>query len=108
MPIERVTHSLLLVLSAMLADPSGEHYGYGIARTTGLAGGTVQPIMARLEAEQWLSSRREDIDPRAEGRRPRRLYRLTTLGLRAAEKILDEHRDRLVAPVLPSWIGSSK
>lgn len=99
MAIKRVTRTLLAVLQVLLDDPSDEHYGYSVCKATGLAGGTVQPILARLEAEGWLTSRREDIDPRVEGRRPRRLYTLTADGQRAAARLLAERSIRAGAHV---------
>jgi DNA-binding PadR family transcriptional regulator len=48
----------------------------------------VHPILARLEGVGWLQSRWEDIDPRTEGRPPRRYYRLTAEGAQAAQGAL--------------------
>jgi DNA-binding PadR family transcriptional regulator len=54
--------------------------GAEIARTTGLASGTLYPILFRLEKSAWLQSEWEDINP-SEAKRPRRrLYRVTALG----------------------------
>ena len=106
MPIERVTRPLLLVLDVLLGDPDGEHYGYGVTKATGLPGGTVQPILGRLEAEGWLTSRREDIDPHLEGRRPRRFYKFTPLGQREAAQLVQERADRL-AVLRPNLGGAA-
>ena len=38
------------------------------------------PILLRLEHEGWVTSRWEDVDPRAEKRPARRYYRLTAGG----------------------------
>ena len=64
-----------LVLEALLADPERELYGLEIGDKAELRSGTVHPILVRLEGVGWLQSRWEDIDPRAEGRPPRRDYR---------------------------------
>ena len=77
-----------LVLRALLADPIRELYGVEIGAAAGLPSGTVHPILARLEGVGWLSSRWEDIDPRAEGRPARRYYRLTAEGLDLARAAL--------------------
>ena len=69
-----------LVLRALLADPSKELYGVEIGTAAGLPSGTVHPILARLETVGWLTSRWEEIDPRAEGRPARRYYQLTPDG----------------------------
>lgn len=82
----RMTLYVHLVLRAFLAAPGREMYGLEIMRAAGLPSGTVYPILARLESAGWLSGRAEDINPRAEGRPPRRYYRLTAAGTAAARQ----------------------
>ncbi len=77
-----------LVLSALLEDPARELYGVEIGGAAGLPSGTVHPILARLEGRGWLESRWEEIDPREEGRPPRRYYRLTASGVQSARDAL--------------------
>jgi len=77
-----------LVLRALLADPERELYGVEIGQAAGLPSGTIHPILARLEAVGWLTSRWEEIDPRAEGRPARRYYRLTPDGMELARSAL--------------------
>lgn len=84
----RMTIPTQLVLETLLADPARELYGFEIGEQSALRSGTVHPILARLEGVGWLRSRWEDIDPRAEGRPPRRYYRLTADGARAARAAL--------------------
>jgi len=61
---------------------------------TGLASGTVYPVLRRLEREEALESEWEDEAEAAEaGRRRRRMYRLTESGHRLAERA----RERLAA-----------
>jgi DNA-binding PadR family transcriptional regulator len=76
----RITTPVLKVLSAMLADPAAERYGLDLMHDTGLASGTLYPILVRLERAGWVESHWEDIDPVAEGRPNRRYYRLTRDG----------------------------
>ncbi len=76
------------VLETLLADPQRELYGLEIGEAAGLRSGTVHPILARLEGYGWLASRWEDVDPSAEGRPPRRYYRLTADGVPAARSAL--------------------
>jgi DNA-binding PadR family transcriptional regulator len=76
------------VLEALLDDPQRERYGLEIGDAAGLRSGTVHPILARLEAYGWLSSRWEDIDASAEGRPARRYYCLTADGVHAARAAL--------------------
>ena len=84
----RMTIPTQRVLEALLADPSCELYGVEIGEAAALRSGTVHPILARLEGLGWLVSRWEDIDPSAEGRPPRRYYRLTADGAEAARTAL--------------------
>jgi DNA-binding PadR family transcriptional regulator len=84
----RMTIPTQRVLEALLEDPSAELYGLEIGSAAGLRSGTVHPILARLEGYGWLASRWEDVDPSAEGRPPRRYYRLTAAGAEAARAAL--------------------
>jgi PadR family transcriptional regulator, regulatory protein PadR len=94
----RMTIPTQLVLRALLTDPAKELYGVEIGQAAGLPSGTVHPILARLETAGWLSSRWEDIDPRAEGRPARRYYRLTPEGLALARAALAR-----AASARPAW-----
>jgi PadR family transcriptional regulator, regulatory protein PadR len=80
------------VLAALLADPDGEHYGLGLMQHTGLASGTLYPILARLQAAGWVEARWEDGDPVEAGRPVRRYYRLTGEGATRARTALAELR----------------
>jgi PadR family transcriptional regulator PadR len=80
-----MTLTAQLVLRAMLAEPGREMYGREIMQAASLASGTVYPILARLQAEGWVSVRDEEIDKHAEGRPARRYYRLTPDGIEKAE-----------------------
>src|SRR6204780_5760225 len=76
----RLTVQVQLVLQALLRDPASELYGLELSEETGLQPGTAYPILLRLEHEGWVTSRWEDVDPRAEKRPARRYYRLTAGG----------------------------
>jgi PadR family transcriptional regulator, regulatory protein PadR len=76
----KMTVQTLLVLHALLRDPSRELYGLELSEQTGLLPGTAYPILLRLENEGWVTSRWEQIDPRIEKRPARRYYRLTDGG----------------------------
>jgi DNA-binding PadR family transcriptional regulator len=74
----RITWPTALVLAAM---EHGFGYGFQIIDVTGLRAGTVYPILRRFEAEGWVRSSWERVTrARAEGRPPRRNYRLTAAG----------------------------
>jgi DNA-binding PadR family transcriptional regulator len=80
----RMTIPTQLVLRTLLTDPAKEH-----------------PILARLEGVGWLTSRWEDIDPRAEGRPARRYYQLTPNGLELARAAL---ASAYTATARPAWL----
>lgn len=86
-----MTAQTLSVLSVMLSDPDADWYGFDLCKRGGLKPGTIYPILDRLLKVSWLERRWEDIDPVAEGRPKRRLYRLTGVGANAARMALDEH-----------------
>jgi len=84
----RITYATAQVLFA-LAD--GIRYGFDIADATGLRGGTVYPILRRLEAEGLIASEWEEVEiSREAGRPPRKYYRL----LYAATRTLAAARER--------------
>lgn len=85
----RMTLQTQLVLRAMLAEPASEYYGRQLCAETGLPGGTIYPIMARLERLGWVVSSWEDpVRHITEGRPPRRYYRLTDEGAEQARDAL--------------------
>ncbi len=70
------------VLAALAADPAGWRYGYDLGRETGLAAGSLYPILMRLGDRGQLEARWEP-SPQP-GRPARHLYRLTASGLALA------------------------
>jgi DNA-binding MarR family transcriptional regulator len=84
----RITLPTAAVLRLMLADPTGDHYGFALAEQTGFPSGTIYPILARLEAAGWVTSYWEEGDPAVLERPRRRMYRLTGLGAHAAREAL--------------------
>jgi PadR family transcriptional regulator PadR len=83
----RITANVARVLRMFLDDVREPRYGFELMRATRLPSGTLYPILARLEAAGWLVSQQEAIDPQVEGRRARRLYRLSE---KAAENARSE------------------
>jgi PadR family transcriptional regulator PadR len=83
----RITATVGKVLRVFLDDVTETRYGYELMQRTGLASGTLYPILARLEAAGWLVSDLENIKPDAERRPARRFYRITAA---AAEMARDE------------------
>ena len=86
-----MTKQTLQVLSAMVEDPTREWYGLELSKRSQLKPGTIYPILARFLSAEWVERHWEEIDPVAEGRPRRRLYRLTRIGESAARLALDEH-----------------
>jgi DNA-binding PadR family transcriptional regulator len=77
-----------LVLDALAR---GYRYGFDILDATGLPGGTVYPILRRLEHDAMASSRWESARiAQSDLRPPRRYYALTPLG----EQALKDARER--------------
>jgi DNA-binding PadR family transcriptional regulator len=76
----------LSVLAVLAADPTAWLHGYLLAKQTGLASGTLYPILIRLADRRLIEARWEDEQPA--GRPRRHLYRLTAGGLGAARAAL--------------------
>src|SRR4051812_2168674 len=77
----RITYSTGVVLVAL---SRGFRYGFEIMDASGLASGTVYPILRRLEDAGLLSAKWEAIsDARDEQRPPRRYYQITGAGRQA-------------------------
>ena len=91
----RITTSVIKVIAALLADVDADRYGLDLMRDTGLASGTLYPILNRLEGAGWLEAHWEDVDPVAEARPARRYYRLTPTGATAARHELALLRQQL-------------
>ena len=71
----RMTYATAAVLQALAA---GYRYGFDIVEAIGVRGGTVYPLLRRLEARGLVSAEWEDAAiGREEGRPSRKYYRLT-------------------------------
>ncbi len=79
-----ITPKMATVLKVFLEDPSRARYGFELMRLTGLASGSLYPMLARMEESGWLTSGKENIDPHTEGRPPRRQYTITGAAVTAA------------------------
>ena len=68
----------LLLFTALLGDPGRWRYGYDLSKETGLASGTLYPILMRLTDQRLLEA---EWEPSEEpGRPPRHIYRLSADG----------------------------
>ena len=90
-----------LVFQALLDTVGGETYGFELAEVTGLASGTIYPILRRLEADGCLTHRWVTVQTDEQPRR-RRYYTLTAEGRRVANAATAEQRTalRLLTPGL--------
>lgn len=87
-----LTYATTLVLHALA---NGIRHGFDVIDATGLAGGTVYPILRRLERETLVSARWENVEiAREEQRPPRRYYELTAAG----RAVLETARARYPVP----------
>lgn len=80
--ISRQTQSALL---ALLERPQEWHYGYELMEQTGIASGTLYPMLIRLSDQGHLEARW--VPSSREGRPPRHAYRLTPTGLALARTV---------------------
>jgi len=78
------------VLQAFLDAPRDETYGFELVKVTGLASGSVYPILRRLEENGLIEAREEIIDPDARRPRYRIFYRLTSAGRAFAREAIGE------------------
>ena len=83
----RMSLQTLRVLEAFLENPTDQLAGADVHQRCGIASGTLYPILLRLESAGWFVSRWESIDPSTAGRPRRRLYRLTSTGLKRASEV---------------------
>lgn len=80
----RITGPTLKVLRQLLSCSLGGISGAEISKATGLASGTLYPLLFRLERSCWVWSEWEEVVPSKVGRPRKRLYRLTSIGERSA------------------------
>lgn len=91
MPGVRMTYATAAVLQALSV---GLRYGFDIVEATGIRGGTVYPLLRRLEEQGFVSSEWEDPEiGRREGRPSRKYYRLSP----EASGLVEDARDRFPA-----------
>jgi PadR family transcriptional regulator, regulatory protein PadR len=83
----RMSLQTLRVLEVFLENPSEQLAGAEVHQRCRIASGTLYPILLRLEAAGWFTSRWESIDPSSAGRPRRRLYKLTSTGLKRASDV---------------------
>ena len=96
----RISPQTLALLEALLQKPTSWHHGYALSQQTGLASGTLYPILMRLEKLRWLETSWEQSGA-ALGRPPRHLYRLTSEARAwAREELADAQKRKFWKPAL--------
>jgi PadR family transcriptional regulator PadR len=76
-----MTNARVQVAAALMADPSGQHWGYNLSRNAGVRSGALYPILHRMLEDGWLEDGWQEQS--TSGKRsapPRRYYRLTAEG----------------------------
>jgi DNA-binding PadR family transcriptional regulator len=94
-----ITPRMATVLKVFLEDPDHPRYGFELMKLTGMASGSLYPMLAKLQGAGWLTRGKEDIDPRATGRPARTNYRITGAAVSAARIQLAELSERYRPPV---------
>jgi PadR family transcriptional regulator len=93
-----ITPKMAMVLKVFLEDLDQPRYGFELMKLTGMASGSLYPMLARLEAAGWLTRGKEDIDPHTAGRPPRTNYTITGAAVSAARVQLAELSERYRPP----------
>jgi PadR family transcriptional regulator, regulatory protein PadR len=95
-----ITPKMATVLKVFLEDPDQPRYGFELMKLTGMASGSLYPMLAKLESAGWLAKGREEIDPRAAGRPARMHYTITGAAASSARMQLAELSERYRPPAL--------
>ena len=78
---------MLLLLKALTARPQQWRHGYELMKQTGLASGTLYPLLIRMSEQGLIES--EWREPAQLGRPARHAYRLTAAGIMFARAASD-------------------
>lgn len=108
-----ITPRMAQVLNIFLEDPDQPRYGFELMKRTGMASGSLYPLLARLVADGWLARSREQVNPGAAGRPPRMHYTIIGAAVTDARFKLAELSERYRPPepgrvpapgsLKPSW-----
>jgi PadR family transcriptional regulator PadR len=94
-----ITPKMAMILKVFLEDPDQPRYGFELMKLTGMASGSLYPMLAKFEVAGWLARGKEDIDPRAAGRPARTHYTITGGAASAARVQLAELSERFRPPI---------
>jgi PadR family transcriptional regulator, regulatory protein PadR len=101
----RLTLNVLRILRVLLENPTVARHGLEIGLAAGLRGGSLYPVLSKLEDAKLVTSTWEDVDPSEVGRPRRRLYQLNPDGVVYARQALAEAQQHL-SPAdqhAPAW-----
>lgn len=93
----RPSAATLKILKCLTDSPNGLH-GYALLKTSGLASGTLYPILARLADRGWLE-KAWDLGGATSGQ-PRRIYWITALGRAQLEHMAKDQQPSVNAQTL--------
>lgn len=100
----RKTYALMQVTTELLADSAGKHYGYDLAKKSGVRSGVLYPMLTRMVEAGWLTDGWED-PATIQGRPPRRYYELTKEGILRLGGLIEEARsDTRFVTLRERWI----
>jgi PadR family transcriptional regulator PadR len=89
---------------ALLDQPDQRHWGYELAKTTGIRSGVLYPMLTRMLEAGWLTDGWEDPAAIQEKRPPRRYYELTKEGRRQlGALVVKAQTDRRFANLNFGW-----
>lgn len=94
--MRRPSAQTIAVLEVFLADSEGWLHGYDIGKKTGLASGTLYPILMRLNDRGMLETRWAESP--IDGRPRRHMYRLTSEGRKWAREMSTAHPTTRLRP----------
>jgi DNA-binding PadR family transcriptional regulator len=103
--LPRLTLNVLRILRVLLENPTVARHGLEIGLAAGLRGGSLYPVLSKLEDAKLVTSTWEDVDPSEVGRPRRRLYQLNPDGIVYARQALAEAQQHL-SPAdqhAPAW-----
>jgi PadR family transcriptional regulator PadR len=83
----RPSKQMLLLLKALTARPQQWQHGYELMKQTGLASGTLYPLLIRMSEQGLIEA--EWREPSQLGRPARHAYRLTSAGMASARAATD-------------------
>ena len=92
----RPSKQMLALLEILSSRPHEWRHGYDVMKETGLASGTVYPLLMRMTDQGLVEA--EWREPARPGRPARHAYRLTPAGLALALRAVDDERPSRLEP----------